>query len=104
MGVYCFGIICVFDGGDLPLAFAGGASADPSVSLRLGLFDSHSLLPVVLMLAATSWMGLAILVVGRRKLSQLRFVEEKEPPRLPIEFECSSVQILLTINRSGGWM
>jgi len=32
---------------------------------------------VVVILATTSWIGLAILVVGRRKLSQLRFVEEK---------------------------
>jgi DHA1 family bicyclomycin/chloramphenicol resistance-like MFS transporter len=46
-------------------------------SASIGLFDSHSLLPVVVILATTSWIGLAILVVGRRKLSQLRFVEEK---------------------------
>ena len=46
-------------------------------SAGVGLFDSHRLLPVVLILAATSWMGLAILVVGRRKLPRLRFVEEK---------------------------
>jgi DHA1 family bicyclomycin/chloramphenicol resistance-like MFS transporter len=46
-------------------------------SASIGLFDSHSLLPVVLIMAATSWIGLAILVVGRRKLSQLRFVEEQ---------------------------
>jgi DHA1 family bicyclomycin/chloramphenicol resistance-like MFS transporter len=46
-------------------------------SASIGLFDSHRLLPVVLILAATSWTGLAILVVGRRRLSRLRFVEEK---------------------------
>jgi DHA1 family bicyclomycin/chloramphenicol resistance-like MFS transporter len=46
-------------------------------SASIGICDSHSLLPVVLILAATSWMGLAILVVGRRKLAHLRFVEEK---------------------------
>jgi MFS transporter, DHA1 family, multidrug resistance protein len=46
-------------------------------SASIGLFDSHSLLPVVIILAVTSWMGLAILVVGRRKLDHLRFVEEK---------------------------
>ncbi|MGA2659735.1 MAG: multidrug effflux MFS transporter [Verrucomicrobiota bacterium] len=46
-------------------------------SASIGLFDSHRLLPVVLILAATSWTGLAILVVGRRKLPRLRFVEEK---------------------------
>jgi hypothetical protein len=46
-------------------------------SASIGLFDSHSLLPVVLILAATSWTGLLILFVGRGKLSQLKFVEEK---------------------------
>jgi DHA1 family bicyclomycin/chloramphenicol resistance-like MFS transporter len=46
-------------------------------SASIGLFDSHSLLPVVLILAATSWTGLLILIVGRGKLSQLKFVEEK---------------------------
>jgi DHA1 family bicyclomycin/chloramphenicol resistance-like MFS transporter len=46
-------------------------------SASIGLFDSHRLLPVVLILAATSWTGLAILVMGRRNLPRLRFVEEK---------------------------
>jgi len=46
-------------------------------SASIGIFDSHRMLPVALILAATSWTGLAILLVGRRKLSQLRFVEEK---------------------------
>ena len=46
-------------------------------SASIGIFDSHTMLPVALILAATSWTGLAILFVGRRKLSQLRFVEEK---------------------------
>jgi DHA1 family bicyclomycin/chloramphenicol resistance-like MFS transporter len=46
-------------------------------SASIGLFNSHSLLPVVLILAATSWIGLGILIVGRRKLSSLRFVEEE---------------------------
>ncbi|HZM01679.1 MAG TPA: multidrug effflux MFS transporter [Candidatus Saccharimonadales bacterium] len=46
-------------------------------SASIGIFDSHSMLPVALILAVTSWMGLAILVIGRRSLSRLRFVEEK---------------------------
>jgi hypothetical protein len=54
--------------------FAGVSSI---ASASIGLFDSPSLLPVVLILATTSWTGLAILVVGRRKLPRLRFVEEK---------------------------
>jgi hypothetical protein len=43
-------------------------------SASIGVFESHSLLPVVLILAPTSWAGLAILVVGRRRLFQSRFV------------------------------
>ncbi len=46
-------------------------------SASIGIFDSHRMLPVALIIAATSWAGLAILIVGRRKISQLRFVEEK---------------------------
>jgi len=46
-------------------------------SAAIGAFDSHSMLPVVLVLAATSWIGLGILLIGRRKIPRLRFVEEK---------------------------
>ncbi|HEY3855885.1 MAG TPA: multidrug effflux MFS transporter [Verrucomicrobiae bacterium] len=46
-------------------------------SASIGIFDSHGMLPVTLILAATSWMGFGILIVGRRKISRLRFVEEK---------------------------
>jgi len=42
----------------------------------IGIFESHSLMPVVLILAATSWIGLAILIIGKRRIPQLRFVEE----------------------------
>jgi DHA1 family bicyclomycin/chloramphenicol resistance-like MFS transporter len=52
-------------------------SVSSMASASIGLFNSHSLLPVVLILAVTSWIGLGILVVGRRKLSNLRFVEEE---------------------------
>ena len=45
-------------------------------SASIGIFDSHSMLPVVLILAVTSWTAMAILVFGRRKISCLRFVEE----------------------------
>lgn len=46
-------------------------------SSAIGIFDSHRILPVAGILAATSWLGLAIYLIGKRKLPQLRFVEEK---------------------------
>ena len=46
-------------------------------STAIGVFDSHGMLPVVLILAATSGIGLAILLIGRRKIPQVRYVEEK---------------------------
>lgn len=46
-------------------------------SASIGVFDSHSMAPVTLILAATSWIGLAIFLIGKRRLPQLRFVEEK---------------------------
>lgn len=46
-------------------------------SASIGIFDSHGMRPVTLVLAATSWIGLAILIVGQRRIGQLHFVEEK---------------------------
>ncbi len=57
--------------GFLQIGVSGLASAS------IGIFDSHSMLPVVLLLAATSWIGLAILTIGKRSIPRLRFVEEK---------------------------
>ncbi|HVY68663.1 MAG TPA: MFS transporter, partial [Verrucomicrobiae bacterium] len=45
-------------------------------SASIGVFDSRSLAPVVWILAGTSWAGLAILVLGKRRIPKLRFVEE----------------------------
>lgn len=45
-------------------------------SAAVGFFDSHGMLPVALVIAATSWTGLGIFLVGRRRIPQLRFVEE----------------------------
>ncbi|MGV3754653.1 MAG: multidrug effflux MFS transporter [Verrucomicrobiota bacterium] len=45
-------------------------------SASIGIFDSHSLMPVVIILAATSWVGFAILVMGKRKIPKLKFLEE----------------------------
>jgi DHA1 family bicyclomycin/chloramphenicol resistance-like MFS transporter len=57
--------------GFLQIGVSGLASAS------IGIFDSHSMMPVTLILTATSWLGLAILLIGKRSIKQLRFVEEK---------------------------
>jgi DHA1 family bicyclomycin/chloramphenicol resistance-like MFS transporter len=57
--------------GFLQIGVSGLASAS------IGIFDSHRMLPVALILAATSWVGLAIFLVGKRRIPRLRFVEEK---------------------------
>lgn len=57
--------------GFLQIGVSGLASAS------IGIFDSHSMLPVTFLLAATSWVGLAIFFIGKRSISRLRFVEEK---------------------------
>ena len=63
--------------GFLQLGVAGLASA------CIGIFDSHTLMPVALVLAATSWIGLVILLAGKKRIPQLRFVEEKDAHQLP---------------------
>jgi DHA1 family bicyclomycin/chloramphenicol resistance-like MFS transporter len=56
--------------GFLQIGVSGLASA------VVGVFDSHRVLPVVAILAGTSWVGLCILLVGKRSIVQLRYVEE----------------------------
>lgn len=51
-------------------------------SASIGLFDSHRPLPVALILAVASWIGLGIFLAGRRRLPELRFVEEKDAATL----------------------
>ena len=46
-------------------------------SSAIGLSNSHQLLPVGLALSGTSGIALAIYQVGRRRIGQLRFVEEE---------------------------
>jgi MFS transporter, DHA1 family, multidrug resistance protein len=58
--------------GFLQIGVSGLASAS------IGIFDSHTMLPVTLVLAATSWIGLAILIIGKRRIPALRYVEEKD--------------------------
>jgi len=63
--------------GFLQIGVAGIASAS------IGIFDSHTMRPVTLVLAATSWIGFAILIIGKRRIHGLRFVEEKDANILP---------------------
>ncbi len=44
----------------------------------IGLTNSHTMTPVALLVALTSWIGLAILLFGKRRIPQLRYVEEKD--------------------------
>lgn len=46
-------------------------------SSSIGIFNSHQILPLALILGGTSWLGLAILLVGKRFIPQIRYVEEK---------------------------
>jgi hypothetical protein len=41
------------------------------------------MLPVTLVLAATSWIGFGILIVGKRSIHGLRYVDEKDANLLP---------------------
>ena len=63
--------------GFLQIGVSGLASAS------IGVFNSHTMMPVVLILAATSWVGLIILIIGKRRIPELRFVEEKGSHPLP---------------------
>jgi DHA1 family bicyclomycin/chloramphenicol resistance-like MFS transporter len=63
--------------GFLQIGVSGLASAS------IGVFDSHSMMPVALVLAATSWIGLGILFVGKRRIPALKYVEEKDCHQLP---------------------
>jgi DHA1 family bicyclomycin/chloramphenicol resistance-like MFS transporter len=63
--------------GFLQIGVSGLASAS------IGIFDSHSLMPVALVLTATSWIGFAILLIGKRRIPNLRFVEEQDAHILP---------------------
>jgi MFS transporter, DHA1 family, multidrug resistance protein len=63
--------------GFLQIGVSGLASAS------IGIFNSHTMMPVTLALAATSWIGLAVLIVGKRSIKTVRFVEEKGANPLP---------------------
>ena len=63
--------------GFLQIGVSGLASAS------VGIFNSHTLMPVALILAATSWLGFAILIIGKRRIPVCRYVEEKDANLLP---------------------
>jgi len=63
--------------GFLQIGVSGLASAS------VGIFDSHTMMPVALVLAVTSWMGFAILIIGKRSIHCLRYVEETGANPLP---------------------
>jgi DHA1 family bicyclomycin/chloramphenicol resistance-like MFS transporter len=63
--------------GFLQIGVSGLASAS------VGVFDSHTMMPVALILAATSWIGFAILLIGKRRIHGLHYVEEKGANPLP---------------------
>jgi len=63
--------------GFLQIGVSGVASAS------IGIFDSHTMMPVALILCATSFIGLAVLIVGKRYIPQVLFVEEKGAHFLP---------------------
>jgi DHA1 family bicyclomycin/chloramphenicol resistance-like MFS transporter len=63
--------------GFLQIGVSGVASAS------IGVFNSHTMMPVTLALAATSWIGLAILLIGRRHIPQCHYVEEQGAHPLP---------------------
>jgi MFS transporter, DHA1 family, multidrug resistance protein len=44
----------------------------------IGLTNSHTVMPMALIVAVTSWIGFAILIIGKRRIRQLRYVEEKD--------------------------
>ena len=63
--------------GFLQIGVAGLASTS------IGIFNSRTLLPVALVLAATSWAGFGILLIGKRRIHGLRFMDEKDANFLP---------------------
>ena len=63
--------------GFLQIGVSGLASAS------IGALNSHSMLPVTVILAATSCLGLGTFLIGKRSIPRLRFVEEQGAEPLP---------------------
>jgi len=49
----------------------------------VGIFNSHTMMPVAAILCVTSWIGLAVLLTGHSRIKQVRYVEEKGANFLP---------------------
>ncbi len=52
-------------------------------SATIGIFNYHTMMPVALVLAVTSWIAFGILLIGQRRIHHLRYVEEKGANFLP---------------------
>jgi MFS transporter, DHA1 family, multidrug resistance protein len=52
-------------------------------SATIGIFNSHTMMPLAVVMAITSWIALVILNVGKRRIRQVRYVEEKDANFLP---------------------
>ena len=63
--------------GFLQIGVSGLASAS------IGIFDSHTMMPVALVLMATSFLGFAILLIGKRFIPEVKYVEESGAVVLP---------------------
>lgn len=57
--------------GFIQVAISGIASAS------IGFFDSHEVLPVAIIFGATSWIALAVYLIGKRRIPNIKFLEEK---------------------------
>ena len=56
--------------GFLQIGISGLAAAS------IGIFDSHTMMPLAVIMTATSWLALAILLIGKRRIPAVRYVEE----------------------------
>lgn len=63
--------------GFLQIGVSGLAAAS------IGIFDSKTMLPVALVMTATAWIGFAILLLGKRFIPQVKYVEESGAVALP---------------------
>jgi DHA1 family bicyclomycin/chloramphenicol resistance-like MFS transporter len=52
-------------------------------SAAVGIFASHTMMPIALVLAVSSWIAIAILFIGKRSIHGVRYVEEKGADFLP---------------------
>ena len=56
--------------GFLQIGISGLAAAS------IGIFDSHTMTPLALIMTVTSWLAFAILLTGKRRIPAVRYVEE----------------------------